>query len=106
MKLVASQGKPEHRLLCVQLRRRRAATYRLAPLGCGHHSDPWLCTCSSSPALSEKMIEAARDAALHILSNGQVPRLEVAVLQALWRRGGADRTLAEDLHQAGGEMIA
>jgi hypothetical protein len=27
-------------------------------------------------------------------------------LQALWRRGGADRTLADDLHQAGGEMIA
>jgi len=47
-----------------------------------------------------------RDAALHVLSTGKVPILEVEVLQALWRRGGADRELAELLHNLTGGQVA
>jgi hypothetical protein len=52
------------------------------------------------------MIDGGRDAALHILSVGQVPLLEFEVLQALWRRGGADRELAELLHRLTGGQVA
>ncbi|WP_231995835.1 hypothetical protein [Mycobacterium sp. 852002-51163_SCH5372311] len=45
------------------------------------------------------MIDGGRDAALHILdTTGRIPLLETEVLQALWRRGGTDRELAELLH--------
>ncbi len=52
------------------------------------------------------MIDAGRAAARHILdSTGRVPLLEFEVLQALWRRGGEDRVLAEMLHAAAGGEI-
>jgi len=51
------------------------------------------------------MVDAGRDAARDILATGQVPLLEFEILRALWRRGGADRVLAEQLHAAtGGEI--
>ena len=74
------------------------------PLDCGCR-DPWPCRCSEPP-LSEKMIDAGREAALHLLDSGHVPVLKFEVLQALWRRGGRDRELAELLHHACGEAIA
>lgn len=80
------------------MKRRRAAARRLMPLDCGC-PDPWPCRCSLPP-LSDKMIDAGRDAALHILESGRVPLLAIEVLQALWRRGGPDRVLAEQLHAA------
>lgn len=87
-----------------ELHRRRQASYRLPSLDCGCR-DPWPCWCSSPP-LSEKMIDAGRAAARHILdSTGRVPLLEFEVLQALWRRGGEDRVLAEMLHAAAGGEI-
>lgn len=50
------------------------------------------------------MIDAGRDAARHILETGRVPVLQIEVLQALYRRGGADRQFAEQLHRlTGGE---
>ncbi|MGP4059018.1 hypothetical protein ACTWP6_30140 [Mycobacterium sp. 4D054] len=52
------------------------------------------------------MIDAGRDAAQHILDGGDVPLLELEVLQALWRRGGADRAFAERLHELTGGAIA
>jgi hypothetical protein len=52
------------------------------------------------------MIDASRDAARHILETGNVPVLEIEVLQALWRRGGADRALAEELHSLAGGVVA
>jgi hypothetical protein len=52
------------------------------------------------------MIDAGRDAAEHILATGRVPLLELEVLQALWRRGGDDRALAEQLHAAAGGQVA
>jgi len=76
--------------------RRHAAASRLYPLDCGCR-DPWPCRCTEPP-LPDKRIDAGRDAALHVLATGNVPLLEYEVLQALWRRGGEDRELAELLY--------
>jgi hypothetical protein len=89
--------------LRAQLRRRRDAARRLIPLDCGC-TDPWPCRCTQPP-LSDRMIDAGRDAALHVLDTGQIPLLELEVLQALYRRGGMDRALAEMLHAAAGGEI-
>lgn len=86
------------------LTRRRKAAQRLVPLDCGC-PDPWPCRCTDPP-LSNRMIDAGRDAATHILDGGHVPLLEIEVLRALWRRGGADRALAERLHELGGGVLA
>jgi hypothetical protein len=87
-----------------QLRRRRHATWRLPTLDCGCGPDPISCRCSTPP-LSAQMIDAGRDAALHLLTCNTVLLVKFEVLQALWRRGGADRVLAELLHEAcGGEI--
>jgi len=86
------------------LHRRRSASPRLVPLDCGCR-DPWPCRCSDPP-LSERMVDAGRDAALHILDAGEIPLLEIEILQALYRRGGADRALAEQLHALTGGVVA
>ncbi|MCU1615953.1 MAG: hypothetical protein JWO98_3493 [Frankiales bacterium] len=86
-----------------QMKRRREASRRMEQLDCGCR-DPWGCDCSQPP-LSQKMIDAGRDAALHLLDTGMVPMVKFEVLQALWRRGGEDRELAELLHHlADGEV--
>lgn len=77
-------------------KRRRRAARRVVPLDCGC-PDPFPCRCSEPP-LSDKMIDAGRDGALHLLTDGYVPLLKIEVLQALYRRGGEDRELAELLH--------
>jgi hypothetical protein len=77
-------------------KRRRRAARRVVPLNCGC-PDPFPCRCSDPP-LSDKMIDAGRDSALHLLADGYVPLLKTEVLQALYRRGGEDRELAELLH--------
>jgi hypothetical protein len=87
-----------------QIKRRRSATRRVPPLDCGC-PDPWPCRCAEPP-LSEGMIDAGRDAALLILDTGRVPLLKFEVLQALWRRGGADRALAEQLHELTGWAVS
>lgn len=85
-----------------QLRTRRAASRRLAPLDCGC-ADPWPCHCTQL-AMSEHMVDAGRDAAHHVLSAGCTPILARHLLAELWRRDGADRGLAELLHRlTGGE---
>lgn len=85
-----------------QERRRRHASRRLPSLDCGC-SDPWPCQCNE-PELSERAIDGWRDAALHVLRTGHMPLLPLEARRALWRRGGADRVLAELLHDAcGGE---
>lgn len=85
-------------------KRRCDAAFRLAPLDCGCR-DGWLCRCSE-PALSEKMIDAGRDAALHVLATGYIPVVKYEVLQALWRRGEEDRELAELVHTLAGGVVA
>ena len=57
------------------------------------------------PPLTDRWVDAGRDAALHILDQGHIPLLELEVLRALHCRGGVDRALAEMLHAAtGGEI--
>lgn len=86
-------------------KRRHEAARRVVPLDCGC-VDPWPCRCTDPP-LSEKMIDAGRDAALHILEHSnRIPLLEIEVLQALWRRGSTDRELAELLHQLTAGRVA
>jgi hypothetical protein len=85
-------------------KRRQHAACRVAPLDCGC-PDPWPCRCSEPP-LSDKMIDGGRDAALHLLAAGRIPLIKIEVLQALYRRGRADRELAELLFEATGGEIA
>lgn len=85
-------------------RQRRQASYRLIPLDCGCR-DPWPCRCTVPP-LSDKTVDAGRAAALHVLDQGRVPLLELEVLRALYRRGGLDRQLAEQLHRLTGGAVA
>lgn len=85
-------------------KRRHAAARRVTPLDCGC-PDTWPCRCTDPP-LSEMALDAWRDAALRLLFDGQVPILPLEVRRALWRRGGPDRVLAEQLHQACGGEVA
>jgi hypothetical protein len=88
--------------LRAQLSRRRQAAARSVPLDC-RCRDPLGCRCSEPP-LSERAIESWRDSALHVLRTGYMPVLPIEARRALWKRGGADRLLAELLHDAcGGE---
>lgn len=87
-----------------QLRRRRRAAERLAPLDCGC-SDPWPCRCTEPP-LTDRALDGWRDAAGHLFDAGKTPLLPLEVLQALYRRGGYDRDLAEQLHAAAGGACA
>jgi hypothetical protein len=86
------------------LRARRAASDRVPPLDCGCR-DPWPCTCTEPP-LSERAVAGWRDAALAVLSVGRTPLLPLEVRRALWRRGGADRVLAELLNDACGAEVS
>ncbi|MGO9101840.1 MAG: hypothetical protein ACLP9Y_21215 [Mycobacterium sp.] len=52
------------------------------------------------------MVDAGRDAALHVLDAGEIPLLQIEILQALYRRGGVDRALAEQLHALAGGVVA
>lgn len=88
----------------IGLRSRREAARRLAPLQCGC-PDPWPCRCSDPP-LSRRAVDSYRDAAQHITASGSTPILPIEVLQALYRRGGADRVLAERLHEVSRQVIA
>lgn len=88
-----------------QLRRRRHASWRLPSLDCGCGPDPLSCRCTEPP-LSKHMIDGWRDAALHVLRIGHVPLLPIEARQALYRRGGPDRVLAELLHEACGGEVA
>lgn len=86
------------------LRRRRRAAERLAILDCGC-ADPWPCRCTV-PALTERALDAWRAAAEVVLDTGKTPLLPLEVLRALYRRGGDDRVLAEQLHAANGGVLA
>lgn len=88
-----------------QLERRRGAAKLSVPLDCGCGPDPWICRCTDPP-LSDARIDAGRDTAIHLLNAGLVPIVEIEVLQALWRRGGVERELAEALFTATTGTIA
>jgi hypothetical protein len=56
--------------------------------------------------LSDQALDGWRDAALRLLFDGLIPLLPIEVRRALYRRGGPDRVLAEQLHEACGGMVA
>lgn len=64
------------------LRRRREASRRLPPLACGC-VDPWTCRCDDPPP-SEKMLDAATDAAEHLMLLGFAPVFGLATVRAMW----------------------
>lgn len=83
------------------LDRRRVAAKRSVPLQCGCR-DPHECRCwRDQSARTERLTDAARYAAEHILEAGYTPLLDLETLRALWRRGGSDRRLAQRLAQLG-----
>lgn len=85
--------------------RRRDAAERLALLDCGC-ADPWVCRCTQPP-LTDHQIEGWKSAAERVLGvTGNTPLLPLEVLRALYRRGGQDRALAEQLHAATGGAVA
>lgn len=85
--------------------RRRSAAQRMVPLECGCQPDPWLCRCTEPP-LSDMAIDGWSDAARHVLAVGRMPLVPLEVRRALYRRGGADRELAQTLHAGCGGAIA
>lgn len=89
----------------IQARRRREAARRLPPLDCGCSRDPWTCRCTEPP-LTDRVIDGYRDAAHYVLrTSGKTPLVPFEVLRALFRRGGADRAFAQELHSlANGEV--
>lgn len=81
-----------------QLARRREAANRSVPLDCGRCRDPWTCRCNH-PEPSDRMLDAGREAALHLLDAGYLPLLDANTMRGLWRRRGDDRRLAQHIHQ-------
>jgi hypothetical protein len=90
--------------LAAQLDARRTASWRLPPLGCGCR-DPLECRCTPPPP-TERMVDAGRAAALHLLELGHTPILEPGTLRGLWARSGHDRALARYLHTLTGGLAA
>lgn len=94
----------QHTFALRQWYRRREAAWRLVPLDCGCR-DPWVCRCTEPPP-SDRQLDAWRDAALYVLRGHQIPVLPLEALRGLYRRGGPDRVLAEQLHTANGGQVA
>ncbi|WP_232021891.1 hypothetical protein [Mycobacterium basiliense] len=87
-----------------QWRRRRVAAARSVPLDCGCR-DPLPCRCTQPP-LSEHAVDSWIDTILHLLVVADaIPSVPFEVLRELWRRGGADRALAEHVHRLSGQVI-
>ncbi|MEZ0382175.1 hypothetical protein [Mycobacterium sp. pW045] len=81
------------------LTRRREAAQRLAILSTGC-ADPWPTEHPSIP-LTDNQLDMWRWTVEHLEAEGLAPLLNLEARRALWRRGGADRALAERLN--GGE---
>jgi hypothetical protein len=88
--------------LARQLARRRHAAADCRPLACGHR-DPLTCLArrchekGPRAVLSDHQLDGWRDTALGLLRVGCMPLVPLEARRALWRRGGADRVLAEIL---------
>jgi hypothetical protein len=62
------------------------------------------CLCTLPP-LSAHALDGWAVAARRVLADGCMPLLPIEVRRGLWRRGGADRELAERLHRGCGEVV-
>jgi hypothetical protein len=74
--------------LAAQLGRRRAAAADCKPLRCGHR-DPLTCVARRchEPPPSHKMLDAAAQAAAHLLTLGLPPILDRDLVRGMWRHG-------------------
>lgn len=87
-----------------QLRARRVAVEAVRPLACGCR-EVWPhrvgCPHRDDPALSERLLDGAHTAAVHLLELGYTPIFSVDTLRALWQR---DPNLVQKLYDlAGGD---
>lgn len=84
-------------------RRWAKAVQRMTPLHCGCRE---LCYCTTPP-MSDNQLDGWADCARYVMdTTGCTPLLPIEILRALYRRGGADRALAESLHTATPGVIA
>ena len=83
------------RALLAGLKRRGQASQRMQPRACGCR-DPWPCRHHDEPE-SENLVDAGRDAAQHLIDCGLIPLLHPDTMRGLWRRGGTDRRLVNQL---------
>jgi len=83
--------------IAVQLRRRRAASYRLPVLDCGR-SDPWY---YDRPELSERTADGYCAAALHLIAAGLLPAPDLGAMRILWRRDTEQRNVARQIAERG-----
>ena len=68
--------------------------YRRARLDCGCH-DP--CRCDYRDEPTEKRVDGYRDAIEHLDAEGLCPGALTPELRRLWRRGGTDRKIANEI---------
>jgi hypothetical protein len=80
-----------------QLRRRRLAAYRCEPLPHSRRRDPWGALWRPE-RLSAVQIDAAVDAAAHLVASGLSPRFDDATLRSMWKAG--HRRLVDKLREA------
>jgi hypothetical protein len=52
------------------------------------------------------MVDGYRAAVLHLRAHGLLAAPDIAAMQALWRRGGDDRQLAQELYELAGGVVA
>lgn len=76
----------------------------MEPLDCGCGPDPWLCRCTEPP-LSEHAMDGWRAAINRTLPIG-TPIVPIEVLQRLYRNGGMDRQLAQQVWAATGSQVS
>jgi hypothetical protein len=89
------------------LRRRHAAALRLPPLApCGCIRDPGHDRHRCGDEITTSMVDGYRAAVLHLRAHGLLAAPDIAAMQALWRRGGDDRQLAQELYELAGGVVA
>lgn len=78
-------------------KRRHSAAQRLTPLECVCR-DPWPCRHHEANAEpSTLQVDAYRDTCRSLLSTGLLPAPRLPEMRALWRRGGEERELAQEI---------
>jgi hypothetical protein len=75
--------------IAVQLRRRRAASYRLPVLDSGH-ADPWF---YDDIEPSERTADGYYAAAQHLIAAGFLPAPNIPAMRLMWRRDDEQREL-------------
>jgi hypothetical protein len=90
---------PRHGDGLAAMRRRRRDSRRLPPIGaCGCIRDPSHDRHRCGAQISDKQLQAAVDAAHHIIDAGYLPIFDVPTLRALWKSGHHE--LVDELHGA------